>query len=194
MGIKSPTKNHPQVPNAEKYPASSKKTCNRNITSYPLSPDNTLERGPLLGIMRPIWIKTTESEERLRWLRQMISRNLMVRDLEAFLRATSDKLRSDISKIREEEREVLMRLMVIKRNDERRNLRERKKEKENLRRHIKAEYGRKRYYDITVKKLRKEVKIKRTELREKYDNKIKHLTEIRNREKEEKKTEKIPKI
>ena len=102
MGIKSPTKNHPQVPNAEKYPASSKKTCNRNITSYPLSPDNTLERGPLLGIMRPIWIKTTESEERLRWLRQMISRNLMVRDLEAFLRATSDKLRSDISKIREE--------------------------------------------------------------------------------------------
>ena len=67
--------------------------------SFSVSHVTTLQRGPLLGAMRPTWLKTTESEERLKWLRQMIGKRLLVRDLEAFLQSTSSKLRTEESKI-----------------------------------------------------------------------------------------------
>ena len=117
---------------------------NSEKMSLQLSIDSTLKRGTLLGVMKPVWLKTTESEERIRWLRQMIGKNLLVRDLEAFLKSTSKQLRSDEIKIREEEREVVMKLMIVKRNDERRKLRELQREKESLRRIIHKKYGRKK--------------------------------------------------
>ena len=165
---------------------------NRNIINYPLSIDTTLERGYLLGIMRPVWIRNTESEERLRWFRLMIGKNLLVRDIEAFLQSTCEKLRSEESVLREEERKVFMRLMVLKRNDERRHLRKQKKEKENLRRCIQEQYGKRKCYNLIVKYLRKEVRERRTELRKKYEIKIKHLYEIRQKEIKDKKKKIIP--
>ena len=115
----------------------------------------------------------------------MIGKNLLVRDLEAFLKSTSEQLRSDESKIREEEREVVMKLMIVKRNDERRKLRELQREKESLRRIIQEKYGRKKCYDLCVKYLRKEVRHRRTEMRDKYEKKIKHLSEVRQKELDE---------
>ena len=190
MGVKPP-QNHPHVPQAVNITANS---TNYDVTVIsPLSSGTTLERGPLLGIMRPVWIKTTESEERIRWLIQMIGKRLLVRDIEAFLHSTCEKLRSEESKLGEEEREVLMRLMILKRNDERRNLRKLKREKETLRRQVQKEFGKKRCYNIIVKSLRKEVRERRTELRKKYNKKLEHLAEVRKREINEKKKEHIPK-
>ena len=142
---------YPVVPSAEQCSASRSKAYNKVISSS-LPNGSTLQRGHLLGIIRPTWLKTTESEERLRWLRQMIGKDLLVRDIGAFLRTTSSKLRSEESKIRDEEREVLMNLMILKRNDERRNLRNLKKEKETVRQYVRHTFGKKVYYDIAVKK------------------------------------------
>ena len=79
---------------------------NNSISSH-IKSESTLERGPLLGILRPVWLNTTESEERLHWFRQMIGRDLLVRDVGYFLHNTCDKLRSGESRVREEESEVL---------------------------------------------------------------------------------------
>ena len=80
MGIKSP-KNHPQEPIVTDTVTHSTLTVSSNTDSSALPSAITLEGGPLLGILRPVWLKTTESEERLRWFRQMIGRDLLVRDV-----------------------------------------------------------------------------------------------------------------
>ena len=160
MGVQTPKK-HPQEPSVTVTVTNTIHTDSINTISSHFKSENTLEGGPLLGILRPVWLKTTESEERLRWFRQMIGRYLLVRDVEAFLQNTCDKLRSEDSRLREEEREVSKSLMVLKRNDERRHLRQLKSEKESLRRQIKKEYGRRTCYTLIVKKLRREIRGRR---------------------------------
>ena len=134
MGDEYDTKNHPLTPNVTES-VTNTNTCD-NVTSQSLflSKEPTLKRGSVLGVMRPIWHKTTESEERLKWLNKMIGKRLFVREIEAFLKATSSKFRTEESIIIENERKVLMDIMILKRNDERRLLRDLKKEKESLRR------------------------------------------------------------
>ena len=116
-----------------------------------------------------------------------------MRDIEAFAHSTADKLRSEESILREDERNILMGLMTIKRNDERRNLRKLKKEQEEIRRWILRTFGKRKYYDICVKTIRRETVIRRSDLREKYRKKLEHLTEIRRKELERKERECIPK-
>ena len=55
----------------------------------------------------------------------MIGMKLLVRNLEAFAQSTSEKLRTEESIYREEEREILL-------NDERMNLRKLKREKDDV--------------------------------------------------------------
>ena len=155
MGDKYDIKNHPLTPKVTES-VTNTNTCD-TVTSRSsfLYKDSTLQRGSVLGVMRPIWHKTTESEERLKWLNKMIGKRLFVREIEAFLKATSSKFRSEESIIREEERKVLMDIMILKRNDERRHLRKQKKEKENLRRYIQEQYGKRKCYNLIVKYLRK---------------------------------------
>ena len=43
-------------------------------------------RGSLLETVRPQWAKVTESEQRIAWLKSMIGKKLVVRDLEAYAR------------------------------------------------------------------------------------------------------------
>ena len=93
MGIKTP-KNHPKTPTVTPDVTSSTPETsiptNCGKRGFFLSIDTTLGRGPLLGVLKPVWIKTTESEERVRWLQQMISKKLLMRDIEAFLKSTSE--------------------------------------------------------------------------------------------------------
>ena len=56
----------------------------------------------MLGIVRPGWLKVTESECRQIWLEDMIERGLIVRDVEAFASSVHSMLRSEKLKIREE--------------------------------------------------------------------------------------------
>ena len=113
MGILRPKKTlkEPSVSNSD---TCRNIKCNKITFSF-WSIDDTLKRGNLLGTIRPFWLKTVESEERLKWINKMIGKKLLVRDLEAFAESTSEKLRTEESIYREEEREILL-------NDVRMNL------------------------------------------------------------------------
>ena len=153
----------------------------------------TSRGGSMLGIARPFWMKVLQSEQRLAWLKVMVKKKLVVRDLESYLKQISVQLRSEDVRIKEEEREILMSVMELKIKDEKVNLIETRRERDNLRRQIVEEIGHSRKYNTLIKKLRKEMIVKRQELKSKYRNKTNHLETIRKREIEEKKLErKVP--
>ena len=122
------------------------------------SPDHSANaRGKLLGKVKPKWIKVIESEQRMQWLKSMIRKKLLVRDIEAFLKTQGDKLRSGERNIREEERDILMGMMNIKLKDEKKNYRKLKKEKEEVRAWLKNECrNNSKKYLITVRQAKKE--------------------------------------
>ena len=39
-------------------------------------------RGEMLGKARPAWLRVTESEQRMIWLKNMIRKRILVRDIE----------------------------------------------------------------------------------------------------------------
>ena len=51
--------------------------------------------GNLLGILQPVWVKAVESDMRLRWLGEMLRRELVVRDIQHFGEGISVKLRAE---------------------------------------------------------------------------------------------------
>ena len=106
---------------------------NKKVTFSYSSDHSANARGKLLGKVKPKWIKVIESEQRMQWLKSMIHKKLLVRDIEAFLKTQGDKLRSGERNIREEERDILMGMMNIKLKDEKKNYRKLKKEKEEVR-------------------------------------------------------------
>ena len=61
--------------------------------------DTNSRRGNLLGVLRPYWLKVKESERRLWWLKTMVRFELVVRDLDAYAKAESEKLRSEEMKL-----------------------------------------------------------------------------------------------
>ena len=144
-------------------------------------------RGIMLGKIKPYWIKVMASEQRINWLKGMVRKGLLVRDVDAFLKSQEEKLRSEEVKIREEERSVLLGLMTIKLRDEKKNYRRILREREDKRKWLKSECGsNNRKYLLIMRKLRKEIEVKRKELKEKYFNKTNHLYGIRKREEEKK--------
>ena len=142
---------------------------------------NTPEGGNLQGIIEPIWSKTMESELRLSWLKEMIERKLVVRDIESFGRNTTQKFRSESSRSEELGREALIELMRVKLADERRYYRECKKIREKVRDIVREKIGR-RAYDKLMRKLKDKVDFHKRELKKKYVAKTELLS--RNREEE----------
>ena len=63
----------------------------------------------------------------------MVRKGLLVRDVESFLKTQEEKLRSEESAIREEERNVLLSLMTVKLRDEKKNYRRILREREEKR-------------------------------------------------------------
>ena len=124
-------------------------TINDSLTLGPM--DRTLRGGNMLGIIRPYWTKVTESEQRIALLESMIRRGLVVRDLEAYGKAISAKLRSDELRCKEEERSLLIGVMRLKLKDEKLNLRELTRLREGMRQQIIGEIGRSRKYDNIMK-------------------------------------------
>ena len=103
------------------------------ILIFKLKIKETLERGGLLGTVKPIWTKALESELRLNWLQSMIERGLVVRDIQALGKSTYEKLRAESSKSEDLGRETLIELMRIKYVDEKRYYREQRRIRETLR-------------------------------------------------------------
>ena len=50
----------------------------------------TLRGGNELGTMRPHWLRVTESEQRIAWLKTMGRKELVVRDLESYAKSNLD--------------------------------------------------------------------------------------------------------
>ena len=67
----------------------------------------SMDRGKLLGAAQPAWTKVLESEARLKWLKSMIEKDLVVRNIESYAKAEGEKLRSEEMRLKEEERDVL---------------------------------------------------------------------------------------
>ena len=74
--------------------------CHSNVSCTLM--ETTHIRGNLLGAVRPQWTKVTESECRIAWLKKMVERKIVVRDLESYARSIGPKLRSEECKMREE--------------------------------------------------------------------------------------------
>ena len=148
----------------------------------------TLRRGDMLGIIRPYWIKVAESEQQLAWLQTMVQRELVVRDLESFAKAINGRLRSEELKCKEDERFLLMGLMRLKLRDEKLNLKEVTRQREQMRQQIIGEIGGSRRYATLMKKIRREVTARKTSLRIKYREKVNHLARVRKKDLEEKKS------
>ena len=64
----------------------------------------SMDRGKLLGAAQPAWTKVLESEARLKWLKSMIEKDLVVRNIESYAKAEGEKLRSEEMRLKEEER------------------------------------------------------------------------------------------
>ena len=162
---------YPSV-SSDAHSASSK----QDITNISLSNmETTLSRGNLLGAVRPHWTRVTESEQRIAWLKKMIAKKLVVRDLNTYVKSISAKLRSEECKIREEEREILMGIMRLKLKDEMKNLIALKRKKDEMRLWLCQQIGKGGRLDRMLLKLRRDmIKIK-AKMKKKYKAKLEHL-------------------
>ena len=123
----------------------------------------------MLGKARPVWFRVLESEQRMSWLKSMVRKRILVRDIESFLKSQEVKLRSEEETIREEERDILLGLMNIKLKDEKKNYRRLVKQREDMRKLIKKECeSNEKKYLTFIRKLRREIRERKSELTEKY--------------------------
>ena len=170
-----------QRPKTSVYVPLSALSVDSRILDIKLKILSTPERGNILGILKPTWTKTLESEMRLAWLKEMMDKKLVVRNLDHLGHNLEENLRMESSREEELSREILLELMRVKYIDERRNLRENKRIRETMRDWIRKREGRRRY-DRLMEKIKQSLDHRREELKKKYKEKTDHLQRIRNRE------------
>ena len=113
----------------------------------------TSREGPLLGVVRPSWIKVTESESEseseqpVTWLTKMVKKGLCVNDIKSYVKSEHEKLRSDKYRVREEERDIMIDLMKLKLKDAKRNLEDLRRNRERLRKWLKERLKGSRKYE-----------------------------------------------
>ena len=144
------------------------------IEKFKLKITATPEGGRLLGVLQPIWMKAIESDMRLKWLGEMLRRDICVREIQNFGENITNQLRAASSKEEEISREALMSLMEVKHKDERRHYRECIKIRECIRDWVRKQFGRGRVKTLFSKLKSRETKRKR-ELKLKYKEKTEHL-------------------
>ena len=153
-----------------------KSTSNETLSTSYLK---TSLKGPLLNTVKPSWMKTAECEQRLAWLKTMWNRKLCLRELESYSKALSAQLRTDEMRVREEERKVLLDLMLVKIRDEKRNLQILEGVREEVRDWLRNELGRRRRFETLMVCLGRDVKRKKMSLKKKYNEKVTHLEKER---------------
>ena len=141
--------------------------------------------GSVLGILKPLWLKALESEMRISFLKNMLERDLVLRDILKFGQIIEEKMRAESSKEEELGRKYLVDLMRVKLTDEKRYYRESKKIRESIRDFVRKKVGR-RKYGILMEKIKQTLEKRRTELAEKYRRKVEHLAAQREIERREK--------
>ena len=92
MVIKRSTNSPSALPIAQSAISKPSFELETNVSNTDLSTnEDTLRGGNLLGVVRPYWMKVTESEQRLAWLKTMRGRDLVVRDLESYAKSISEQ-------------------------------------------------------------------------------------------------------
>ena len=115
----------------------------------------------------------------------MLERDLVLRDILKFGQIIEEKMRAESSREGEIGREALIQIMRIKLMEEMRFYRESKRIRETIRDYIRRKFGRRRYNSI-IEKIKQAMEKRKTELEEKYKNKIEHLAALREQEKRDK--------
>ena len=141
--------------------------------------------GSVLDILKPFWQKALESEMRISFIKNMLDRDLVMRDVLKFGRIIEEKLRAESSRDEELGRRSLIEIMKVKLTDEKRFYRECRKVRETLRDYVRRNFGRK-YYTKQMEKLKPSLEKRKIDLKEKYLKKMEHLAAQREREKREK--------
>ena len=142
------------------------------------TPDNSESGGKRQDIVRDIWRKLVECEERLAFWRKMVALGIGVRELEHMGEEIRDKYRSESMKSGKSHREVIEFVMSLKLRDEKFHQKElkakRNLEKENWRKELKSE----RKYKTLLSKLNSEARKYRKIEKKKYRVKADHLKKI----------------
>ena len=125
--VHSPTSETPNMPASALLTDSTLLEIKLKINSTPE------EGGSVLGIVKPVWQKALESEMRISWIKDMLDRDLVLRDILKFGHVISEKFRVESSKEGEMGRKFLIEIMRVKYKDELRYYRECKKLRESLR-------------------------------------------------------------
>ena len=168
-------------PNSSGYVPASALSADSKVGNIALKIKDTPLGGDLLGIIKPTWMKAMESETRIAWLKDMIERNLVVRDIESFGKSSNEKLRAESSRNEELGRDALMELMRVKFIDEKRYYRECKKTRENVRNMVRQKLGRRRY-DNLMNRLKMKIEFRKREIEKKYAAKTRTIEKDREEE------------
>ena len=134
--------------------------------------------------LRNEWKKLVESEERLRFWKQMVRWDLCVRELEHLGDDIKNKFRSDSMKGGSSEKEVVRICMKLKLKDERRHQRELKERRNKRRKELEREIDSPRKFKKIASQLNVEAAKWRKLERRKYTDKATHLKKIREEEEE----------
>ena len=81
-------------------------SANNKIRSTIAKLEATPEGGQFVGILQPIWEKALESIMRLEWLRKMLRKGLVVREIQSFGFGVNEKLRTESARGEELGRET----------------------------------------------------------------------------------------
>ena len=106
------------------------------------------EGGSVLGILKPLWLRALESAMRISFMKKMLERDIVLRDILKFGQIREEKLRTESSRDEELGRKYQVELMRVKLTDEKRFYRESKKIRETIRDFVRLKFGRRRYNNL----------------------------------------------
>ena len=142
-------------------------------------------------VLRGSWRKLVDSEERLRFFKYMVGRELEVRDIEHFGDDLNEKFKSEKMRGGRSERAVIKAIMELKLKDERRFQREIKKRRDRDKRELERQMDSKNSFKVIISQINGEAVKWRKMERSKFESKIEHLKRLR-REREEEELQKCP--
>jgi len=140
--------------------------------------------GERQDVVRNIWRKQIECEERVTFWKRMLEWGVGVRELEHMGDDLKEKFRSASMKEGKSEREVIMLIMSLKLRDEKRHQKELIAERNRQKEKWKEELGSVRQYNKSLSKLNREARRYRKHEKLKYKKKAEHLKNIKTDEKE----------
>ena len=148
------------------------------------TPEKDESGGMRQNVVRNLWKKLIECEERLTFWKRMIEWGVGVRELEHIGEDIKEKFRSENMRENKSEREVIMLIMSLKMRDERKHQKELKARRNQQKELWKLELDSVRQYTRLLSKLNQEARKYRKQEKRKYINKAAHLKRIRMEEEE----------